>query len=190
MSTPRLNLGSCHNLGIGVTEAREANQPMEPMEQPMAPGEDPRRRAFDFWLGEWEVRTASGELAGHSTISRVAGGCGLREEWRGARGLIGTSLNAWSAQTGHWHQAWVDSSGTHLQLEGELRDGAMVLEGWAPLSSDPGRHLRHRITWNLIEGDPDRVRQHWETSEDGATWETAFDGRYQRTDASDSTTGD
>jgi hypothetical protein len=32
----------------------------------------------------------------------------------------------------------------------------------------------------VIDGDPDRVRQHWEISRDGSTWETLFDGRYAR----------
>jgi hypothetical protein len=38
----------------------------------------------------------------------------------------------------------------------------------------------HRITWSRIDGDPDRLRQHWETSIDGEVWQTLFDGRYAR----------
>ena len=34
-----------------------------------------------------------------------------------------------------------------------------------------------------LDGDPDRVRQHWESSSDGGTtWTTAFDGVYVRQD--------
>jgi hypothetical protein len=46
----------------------------------------------------------------------------------------------------------------------------MVLEG---MDGD----VRQRISWSR---DGDLVRQLWETSVDGATWETAFDGLYTR----------
>lgn len=138
------------------------------------------QRQFDFWLGDWEVRDPQGEVVGHNSITRTVGGCGLREEWRGVRGLLGTSLNAWSTATRSWHQTWVDSSGTVLLLEGGIRDGAMVLEGDAPLPEDGGRVVRHRISWSSIDGDPDAVRQHWETSAQKGDWETVFDGRYTR----------
>ncbi len=137
-------------------------------------------RQFDFWLGEWDVHSPAGELVGRNTISRVVSGCGLREEWRGVRGLRGTSLSTWSPLRRSWHQTWIDSSGTLLLLDGGLRErGVMVLEGEAPL---PGEQttVRHRISWSVVDGDPDHVRQHWETSADGRAWETAFDGHYRR----------
>ena len=143
------------------------------------PCRDPGSRQFDFWLGEWDVHGPAGELVGRNTISAVVNGCGLREEWRGVRGLVGTSLSTWSAQRRSWHQTWIDSSGTLLLLDGGLRDDAMVLEGVAPLP-DGQATLRHRISWSLVDADPDHVRQHWETSEDGGAWETAFDGHYRR----------
>ena len=144
----------------------------------MASVDDPRRQ-FDFWIGEWDVHTPEGRLAGRNVITAIVEGHGLREEWRGAGGLTGTSLNAWSDERQVWHQTWIDSSGTLLLLDGGLRDGAMVIEGDG--RSDDGRAVRHRITWSTVEGDPDRLRQHWEMSDDaGRTWETAFDGRYER----------
>lgn len=140
----------------------------------------PERREFDFWLGEWEVRDPGGTLAGRSSISSLFDGCALREEWTGERGHRGTSLNAWSPERGTWHQTWVDSSGLTLLLEGGMRHGAMVMEGDAPLPGEPGRVVRHRITWNRVDGDPDRLRQHWEAATGEGTWETLFDGRYSR----------
>ena len=39
----------------------------------------------------------------------------------------------------------------------------------------------NRITWSLMNGDRDYVRQLWETStDDGKTWAVAFDGQYHR----------
>lgn len=134
----------------------------------------PEHRQFDFWLGEWEVRDPQGEVVGRNHITPLFDGCGLREEWTGAKGLRGTSLNVFADDRGSWHQTWVDSHGTLLQLDGGLRDGAMVLTGPA---GDSGRH---RITWSVIDGNPDLVRQLWETSDDGETWTVAFDGRYHR----------
>lgn len=153
-------------------------------EEQRPPCSSPEHRQFDFWLGEWEVRTATGDAAGRNTIQRTAGGCGLREEWRGARGLVGTSLNTYSVERGTWHQTWIDSSGTLLLLDGGIRGGAMVLEGEAPAGGSEGPTVRHRISWSVVDGDPDHVRQHWETSEDGIAWETAFDGHYHRLPAS------
>ena len=128
---------------------------------------------FDFWLGDWDV---DGTLVGRNTISRAIGDTGLREEWRGQSGLVGTSLNAWDAERGVWHQTWIDTSGAVLLLEGGFVAGRMVLSG----KTADGHQ---RITWSLLDGDPDRLRQHWENSADGEHWETLFDGRYSRRNA-------
>jgi hypothetical protein len=140
------------------------------MEDPCA---DPARHQFDFWLGEWEVRDPSGQVVGHNRITSLFDGCGLREEWHGVSGVRGTSLNTYSAASGRWHQTWVDSNGDLLLLDGGLVDGAMVLEG---LTGE----VHHRITWSRAEDDGDQVRQLWETSLDGSSWDIAFDGRYSR----------
>lgn len=134
-------------------------------------------RAFDFWIGEWEV-WANDQRAGTNRIERVLDGCALSEHWRGASGLEGRSYNAWDAATGRWRQFWVAAQGNVLQLEGGMRGGAMVLEGVRP-HPQSGAPQRQRIAWTRnADGS---VRQLWETSDDdGATWRVAFDGRYRR----------
>ena len=103
-------------------------------ETPPAPAplrcSDPQYRQFDFWLGEWSV-TSSGAPAGTNVIRAIQGGCALQENWQGAGtgGITGTSYNIYDRDSGQWHQTWVDASGTLLQLDGGLVDGAMVLEG-------------------------------------------------------------
>lgn len=140
-----------------------------------------RHRDFDFWIGRWEVTDPDGTVVGTNRIEPVFGEVGLSEHWEGAGGQRGTSLNLYSEGRGHWHQTWIDSSGTLLQLDGGLRDGVMVLEGTTPARDDPEATVHHRISWSVIDGDADLVRQHWETSKDGgSTWETLFDGRYRR----------
>ncbi len=127
-------------------------------------------RQFDFWLGHWRVMEKD-KLAGHNRITSIDGGCVLLESWTGVSGFTGHSLNVYDASRGVWHQTWVDNSGSLLVLEGSFRDGRMVLEG-------AREKRRDRITWTPLPGG--ELRQHWETSSDGITWTTAFDGRYTR----------
>jgi len=136
-------------------------------------------RAFDFWIGSWEVTTPQGQLAGHNRIESALGGCVLRENWVGTSGNAGHSFNTYDARRGVWHQTWVDNQGSLLLLEGGLVEAAMVLEG--ETSGPAGQRVLNRITWSVESGDGSRVRQLWETSTDaGATWSIAFDGQYQR----------
>jgi len=136
-------------------------------------------RQFDFWLGEWNVTLPNGRAAGTNRIQSINAGCGLREEWTGAGGSTGTSLNAFDPATGRWHQTWIGSDGTLLLLDGGLRDGAMELSGVTPGAN--GAKTLHRIRWTPLGGTPATLRQLWESSTDGGqTWAVAFDGTYVR----------
>jgi len=141
-----------------------------------APCEDSAHRQFDFWLGEWQVHTADGKLAGVNRIERMYGGCVLQERYTTGRGFSGASFNVYDAPRRVWHQTWVDSSGTLLLLEGGLVDGRMVLEGQTTGAN--AQVVRHRITWTP---NPDgSVRQFWESTDAKGDWRTAFDGRYTK----------
>ena len=131
-------------------------------------------RQFDFWLGDWDVTDGKGKAAGRNRIVSLHDGCVLQEDWSGAGGFTGTSLNAYDADRKTWHQTWVDNNGGVLQLDGTFADGKMTLAG---VSLDDGRKVQQRITWERL---PDgRVRQLWESSKDaGTTWTVAFDGYY------------
>ncbi|MFN2565967.1 MAG: hypothetical protein ABR499_13305 [Gemmatimonadaceae bacterium] len=144
-----------------------------------APCARPEHRQFDFWIGEWDVTLPNGRTAGVNHIRPIHGGCALQEEWVGAGGATGTSLNAFDAATGRWHQTWVGSDGLLLQLDGGMKDGAMELVG-VTVGANGARTLQ-RIRWTPLGGTPARVRQLWETSsDDGRTWSVAFDGLYRR----------
>jgi hypothetical protein len=131
---------------------------------------------FDFWIGDWEVRDM-GALAGHNSIRPILDGCVLQESWSGVSGSAGSSLNFYDPQRRHWRQLWVWREGTTLELEGDFRDGKMVLEGDS--IGRNGEKQRNRISWSSnADGS---VRQHWQISRDGgATWKTEFDGEYRR----------
>ena len=142
----------------------------------------PEHRQFDFWLGEWNV-TSDGVPAGTNSVRSVQGGCVLQENWQGAGagGISGTSFNIYDRSSGLWHQTWVDASGTLLQLDGGLIDGAMVLKGERPSPGGAGTSL-HRIAWT--PNSDGSVRQLWEASQDGGeSWNVIFDGLYTRVDS-------
>jgi len=149
---------------------------------PVAACTAPPHRQFAFWVGEWEVRDPNGKLQGENRISVIHGGCALLEEWRGASGATGSSLNLYDTTRSRWHQTWVDSSGGLLLLDGQFADGAMTLEGDAPDAKASNGVAKQRIRWTaLIDG---RVRQLWEGSSDGGrSWQVVFDGYYTRKEA-------
>lgn len=137
----------------------------------------PENRQFDFWIGDWNV-TSNGQPAGTNSIHPIHGGCALQENWQGAGegGISGTSYNIYDQARGLWHQTWVDSSGTLLQLDGGLQDGVMVLSGKRPARDGSGMVI-HRISWT--PGEDGTVRQLWEASkDDGGNWSVLFDGLY------------
>jgi hypothetical protein len=136
-------------------------------------------RQFDFWIGVWEVFDPTGKKVGDSRIERINDGCAVLENWSGAGGVTGKSLNVYDSADKQWHQFWVDSSGSRLNLDGHFANGKMVLASTTPDPSKPGAKITQKISWSKI-GDGS-VQQVWETSNDaGKSWKTAFDGRYVR----------
>lgn len=167
---------ACLLLVCATALAQDAAKP--PPAPPKCDSE--QHRQFDFWVGEWNV-TVNGKPAGHNRITLVYGDCALREDWRSAGAFRGGSFNIYDRANDQWHQTWVDSTGTLLQLDGGIKDGKMVLTGQRPARD--GRMTTNRITWT--PNDDGSVRQLWETSTDGETWATAFDGLYVRADATE-----
>jgi hypothetical protein len=138
--------------------------------------DDPAYRQFDFWIGEWQVHTPDGKLAGTNQISREYAGCVLHERYTTGRGYTGESLNTYDPGRKVWHQTWVDNEGTLLLLEGQLLDGRMRLEGQNADSA--GKVTKHRITWT--PNADGTVRQFWESTDASGAWVVAFDGKYTR----------
>lgn len=163
---------------MGIPRGRHLAPALALLAAPLlaSPCATPDHRAFDFWLGEWNVFTPDGKLAGTNRIEREIGGCVLHERYETPKGYRGESFNAYDSARRVWHQTWIDNQGLLLVVEGGLRDGSMVLEGRAP-GADGGL-VPHRITWTPnADGS---VRQHWQTSGPDGTWSTLFDGTYRR----------
>ena len=159
------------------TFALHAQTPTSPP-PPAAPCSTAEYRQFDFWVGDWDVTTPDGKLAGHSRVDKILNGCVLHENWKGAGGgnNEGQSFNIYDASRKVWHQTWVDRSGGMLVLEGGLKDGSMVLEGKRVTAAG---EVLNRITWT--PRDDGSVTQTWVSSKDqGQTWQTQFPGVYTR----------
>ena len=135
-------------------------------------------RAFDFWIGKWEVRQADGTMAGINQITRVQDSCALQEQWSSARpGHTGTSLNFYNGSTGYWEQLWIDNSGGILKLKGGRKGNQMILAS-EPAAGPDGAVYVNRITWSLLEDG--RVRQLWEAIPGEGPARVLFDGFYQK----------
>jgi hypothetical protein len=147
-----------------------------PAASPPNPGCAAESRQFDFWIGRWNV-TMGGKPAGTSHIERILEGCALLENWSGAQGGDGKSLNFYSREDGKWHQTWISSNGGALFLSGGIVDGAMRLEGQRP-ASQGNPATRERIIWTPLSGG--KVRQLWESAPAGTdAWRVQFDGIYE-----------
>ena len=140
------------------------------------PCETADHRAFDFWVGEWNVYGKGGKLVGENSITREFNGCLIHEHYSTPGGYSGESLNAYDRGRKVWTQTWVDSGGLVLKLEGGLEGDSMVLEG--KTVNRQAREISHRITWT--PGEDGEVRQHWQSSAAGGEWKTLFDGTYRR----------
>lgn len=141
------------------------------------PCSSPAHHQFDFWVGEWDIQTPKGTVAGENRVERILDGCALRESWKAADGSEATSLTSYDAPGGRWTQTFVDSLGMVLILEGELRDGKMTLSGQRYGSR--GTSTLNRVVWQKV--DADHLRQRWEQSNDeGRQWTLLFEGLYTR----------
>ena len=138
-------------------------------------------KAFDFWVGEWNVFLPDGNKAGENSIAKIQDNCILKENWKSANpGYTGTSYNFYNLNTSKWEQLWIDNQGQHLKLMGNRVDNQMVLTS-ETIKDQNNNDTYNRVTWTLNEDGT--VRQLWEniTLEDGAEKSIiAFDGLYKR----------
>jgi opacity protein-like surface antigen len=147
-----------------------------PTPAPTPCANDSERHRFDFWIGEWDVTVKSGGRAGSSSIQSVSGGCALLENWTGANGGHGKSLNAYNPSTRQWQQYWIGQDGAVSEFRTSKFDGKS-LEFFTKDDANPSALTRLVFT----PVDSVTVRQYSEASTDGGkSWKTQFDLYYHR----------
>jgi hypothetical protein len=136
-------------------------------------------RQFDFWLGEWEVKSAqaeNGPTVGRSRIESMVDGCVVLENWE-SQGFAGKSWNFYDRSVQKWRQIWVDVTGRRVEFSGSYQDNAMSFDGEVVLAN--GRRFKSRMKFFNL--GPNKVRQFAERStDDGKTWTTTVDLIYLR----------
>lgn len=146
---------------------------------------DANARAFDFWVGDWDVFVnGTGQKAGENRIDRVAGGCIILENWTATSGYLvgppssGKSMNFVDRATGMWKQVWMGSGRGQTNYEnGKYADGMMRF--LFSRATPQGQSQTIRFSFHNL--GPNRVRQIQETSADsGKTFSTTYDFIYVR----------
>ena len=133
---------------------------------------------FDFWVGDWVVHGPAGGMAGTNSITKEERGCVLLERWVNTAGGTGQSINYVDKISGEWVQVWNAEGGSQINIRGGMTDDGMQLTGTLHTIGNDTT-IPFRALWTLL---PDgRVRQFFEQSTDeGETWTTWFEGFYTR----------
>ncbi|UOR14725.1 hypothetical protein [Qipengyuania aquimaris] len=175
---------SLASIALILAQTTAAEAPAVPPAPPSCEGED--FKAFDFWVGEWDVypnADGSPYKVADSSIEKVSAGCAIRETWMPLQGRSGTSLSAYDPATEGWHQLWVGGQPGRVFFDGGAVEGKMILTGQWGKAQD-GTPLLVRMTYSLR--DDGSVRQHGEASKDrGLSWANYFDLIYRRKDAAE-----
>lgn len=136
---------------------------------------DPKYKAFDFWVGDWDV-SSSGQNIGHNLVTREMHGCLIHEHWSG--GGLGESFNYYDPHSGKWRQNWVDESGGIVWYEGSpAGPGVMHMEGG--YAGAEGTTGLARVTWTLnADGSVHHLIER--SADGGKTWNSYFDAVYRK----------
>jgi hypothetical protein len=145
-----------------------------------APCDEPEFHQLDFWLGDWDVFSASGgPQQGGSHIGAAMGGCVVWENWTSASSsYFGKSYNTYNINLHRWEQYWVDNAACVMFFHGNLNNG--VMDYWTDEIPQPnGQKLRRHL--QFIPLAPGKVRQFSQASvDDGKTWSSEYDFLYIR----------
>jgi hypothetical protein len=163
-------------LAIGAVDAGGARASAAEPVDVRSPCSAPEYRLFDFWIGEWEVRSDGAAIA-QSRIEAGRDGCTIDEHYEQTDGYHGSSVSFYDAFLRKWRQTWVDAAGSVGEFSGAFTAGAMRFEGETHTRN--GRRVLRRMT--LTPESAGRVRQYSEASTDGGrTWQRHYDFLYIR----------
>jgi hypothetical protein len=164
-------------LAAAVQSASAA--PAPPPAPPKVDCTDADHRAFDFWIGEWDVSPTGGTtVVARSKIEKIVG-CAISETFDQTVGpggkaidYHGRSISSYVPVENAWRQFYLDNSGTAASLTGGVVNGAMVLSNTIPIGMN-----RMTVT-PKADGS---VRQEGAFSGDGGkTWTSGYDFTYRK----------
>ena len=164
--------------------------------QASSPCAVPQARAFDFWIGDWDIKQRilkrDGtwlELPARTSVTPAVDGCALVEHWLGdvsffwegmqrPEPMRGLSVRAYDPQAGKWFIHWMDTRSPRFgaPYAGNFVDGRG--EFFRDLETPQGPRSG-RITFSDLT--PDSVA--WSlavSSDEGKTWQTLWTMRMQR----------
>ena len=135
---------------------------------------------FDFWVGEWNVYSndEARQFQGTNSITKHYNNCLLKEQWQGAQGGGGFSINYFNPVKDEWRQVWV-ANGYSIDYSGGLNDaGQMVLSGHI-YGYSRGATTPFRGIWTPRQDGS--VIQHFDIYDEASeSWTVWFEGLYVR----------
>jgi len=135
-------------------------------------------QAFDFWIGDWEVKDANGKVVGYNLIEKHTGKCILNKNWTSAGANRGKSYNYFDVKDNTWNQVWIDNSGYSLVTKGAMVGKSIVLKS-AYLTDEKGVKYANQIKWT--PNNDGTITQLWTTvDEAGNDIATLFLGIYTK----------
>lgn len=150
----------------------------------------PEARAFDFWIGEWNIQQKILEQDGtwlefdaKTSVSPALDGCAILEHWEGtvqffwegmqsAEQMKGLSVRAYDPGTGKWYIHWMDSRTPRFGIPfiGSFENGkGEFFRAW---ETTQGKRIG-RITFSDITS----ASVHWDlavSSDEGQNWSTIW----------------
>jgi hypothetical protein len=166
----------CARQSVAQTASAGGSSAASAAPAPYSCADDPERHRFDFRIGAWNVTIEAGNHFGDSIIETSSNGCAILENWTGARGGRGKSLNSYNQRLHEWQQFWIGSDGDVHEYRESKTDGSSLVFF---MKRDSTPNTIARLTFTPV--DKDTVRQHSEVSEDGGqTWKTEYDFYYHR----------
>lgn len=139
------------------------------------PCSTPAFRAFDYWIGEWEVRDTAGTVIGHQSITRI-GNCGIAEHWqpRGGAGE-GRSISWYSPADSSWNQLYLGAGGWRPVYRGTVNAEGEI-EMWESADAVPAGRAITKMRYYKKPGGLQQVL--WSSTDRGQTWTVGFVGNY------------
>ena len=139
--------------------------------------DQPQARDFDFWVGDWEVfDPESGKKLGDNQVTLRENGCLIVEQWTGARGGTGMSMNFHDPLQNAWRQVWQSAPGFIDYAGGLDEQGRMLLEGTLH-SNARGTSVPFKGRWT--PNDDGTVLQEFWQRDDSGEWQSWFRGIYR-----------